>query len=52
MAVFLPRFHEDVLWGDEAVGDEPPEPMRDVDDVIVKFFLVHGGHNLANPGID
>ena len=26
--------------------------MWDMDDVIVTLFLVRGGHNLANPGID
>jgi hypothetical protein len=39
----LSRFFEDVLWCDEAVGHELPKPVWDVNDVVVAFFLVHGG---------
>ena len=32
------------------MGYEPPKPMWDVKDVVVPFFLVHGGHDLAKLG--
>jgi hypothetical protein len=32
----------------DAVGDEPPEPVGNVDVVHIPLLLVHGGHYLAN----
>lgn len=39
LAVFLARFDEDVLWHCEAMWEELPKPVRNVEDVIVAFFL-------------
>ena len=52
MAVLLPGFLEDVLGCDEAVGDEPPEPVGNVEYVVVLLLLVHGGHDLVELGAD
>jgi hypothetical protein len=41
LAVLLARFFEDVLGFDEAVWDKPPEPVKDVDDVVFPLFFVH-----------
>ena len=30
------------------MGDKLPEPMGNMDDVIVPFLLVHGGHDLVD----
>ncbi len=51
LAVFLARLLETMRWHDEAMGYEPPEPVWDVNDVVVEFFFVYGGHDLANFGI-
>ena len=40
-------FIEDVMRGDEAMGYKPPEPVWDMNDVVVPFLLVHGGHDLT-----
>ena len=32
-----------------AVWNEPPKPVRDMEDIIAAFFLVHGSHDLVNP---
>ena len=34
------------------MGYEPPKPMWDVKDVVVPFFLVHGGHDLIDLHLD
>ena len=39
-----------MLGHSEAVRDQPPEPVCDVKDIIVLFFLVHGGHDLVDLG--
>ena len=52
LAVLLPWFFEDVLGGDEAVQYELPEPVREMDHVVVMFFLVHCGHDLAHLCLD
>jgi hypothetical protein len=48
LPILLPWLFKDVLWDDEAVGDKPPEPVGDMDDVVIPFLLVHGGHYLVN----
>ncbi len=45
LVVFLARLFEDVLWRDEALSDEMPNPMRNMD-YVVAFFLVHGDMTL------
>jgi hypothetical protein len=50
--VFPAIFFEDALWCDEAVGHGPPKPVWDVNDVVVTFFLVHGGQDLIDLGVD
>ncbi len=47
LAILFPWFDEDVLWCDEAVWDKAPEPVRYMEDIIVMFFFVHGGHDLG-----
>ena len=47
LAILLPRFYEDVLGPDELIWDKAPKPVWDVEDVIVAFFFVHGGHDLV-----
>jgi hypothetical protein len=47
LAVFLSRFFEEVPWCDEAVGNKPPQPVWDVNYVVVAFFLVRGDQYLA-----
>jgi hypothetical protein len=32
--------------------DKLPEPVRDMDEVVVPLFFVHGGHDLVNFGAD
>jgi hypothetical protein len=51
-AVLLAGFLEDVLWCDEEVRHESPEPMGYMYDVVVPLFLVHGGHDLVDLGAD
>ena len=45
---FLPDFSR-ICWG---VMKQSPEPVRDVESVIVLFLLVHGGHDLVDLGAD
>jgi hypothetical protein len=45
LLILRPWLFKDVLWGDEAVGGEPPESMGDVEDVVITFLLGHGGHD-------
>ena len=47
LAILLPWFNEDVLGHDEATQDKALKPVRDVEDIIVSFFFVHGGHDLV-----
>lgn len=35
------------MQGGEAVWDKPPKPERDVEYVVIVFFLVHCGHYLV-----
>jgi hypothetical protein len=41
-----------MLGCDEALWHELPEPMRDVDNIVVPFLLVHGDHDLVDLGVD
>ena len=52
LAVLLAGFLEDMLWQDEAKGNQPPEPVQDMKDIVVALLLVCGGHDLANLGVD
>jgi hypothetical protein len=45
-------FLEDMLWCDEAVRHELPEPVGNVYDVVVPLFLVNGGHDLVELDAD
>ena len=47
LAILLLWFNEDVLGHDEAMQDKVPKPVWNVKDVIVMFFIVHGGHDLV-----
>ena len=51
MAILLAGLFEDMMWRDKAMGHEPPEPVRDMIDVVVAFFFVHGNHDLPYFGI-
>ena len=46
LAVFPSRLFECVLWCDEAVRHESPKPVRDMKEVVVTLFFVHGGQHL------
>ena len=48
LAIFLPMLFKDVLWGDEAVGHESPQPVGGMDDVVAALLLVCGSHDLAH----
>lgn len=48
LAVLLARLLKDMLRHDKAMGYEPPEPVRDVKDIVVASVLVHGGHDLTD----
>ena len=50
--VLLARPFEDVLGTDEAMGHKPPKPVWNVNNVVVSFFFVLGGHDLADIGTD
>ena len=47
LTILFPWFDEDVPGHDEAMWDKVPEPLWYVEDVIVTFFFVHGGHDLV-----
>jgi hypothetical protein len=52
LAVLLARFREDVLGREEAMWHKMPEPVRDVDNIVVPFLLVHGGHDSIHLGVN
>ena len=35
-----------MLWGDETLWQELPEPVGYMDDVVVAFLFVYGDHDL------
>ncbi len=47
LTVLFPWFDEDVPRRDKAMWNKVSEPMWYVEDVIVAFFFVHGGHDLV-----
>ena len=48
---FFACFFKDIPGADEAMGYKPTEPVGNVDDIVVTFFLVHGCHDLVEFGI-
>ena len=38
---FLPGFLEDVLWHDESMWQELPQPLGYVNHLVVSFLIVH-----------
>ena len=47
LAILFSCFDENVLWHDEEMWDKAPEPVWDMEDVVVTFFFGHGGHDFV-----
>ena len=43
---------EGVLWYDETIGYKTPEPVRDMNDIVVAFLSVPSGQDLVELGIN